>query len=196
MGCECFPEICLRYTLFDKHYKRQTQIHIQIQILDCHKPTGNNRKHTFNTIRMLKKTHQLNINQISSDISWYTYTIIWNIETLSERYNIFVGYIVLRCNPVCLCRHSTLHNATYTRKTQCLYLWYCSEKLNANITLRPGDAHMRRWTGSVLLHVMGLLPDTQNCGLRMRRECRERFPKPPLVSDSDMHHGTCVTHVP
>ena len=24
--------------------------------------------------------------------------------------------------------------------------------------------------------VMGLLPDTQNCGLRMRRECRERFP--------------------
>ena len=37
----------------------------------------------------------------------------------------------------------------------------------------------------------GLLPDTQNCGLLMRRECRERFPryrfqgKPP-----------CVTHVP
>ena len=23
---------------------------------------------------------------------------------------------------------------------------------------------------------MGLMPDTQNCGLRMRRECRERFP--------------------
>ena len=31
---------------------------------------------------------------------------------------------------------------------------------------------------------MSLLPDTRNCGLRMRRECRERFP----------HH--CVTHVP
>ena len=26
---------------------------------------------------------------------------------------------------------------------------------------------------------MGLLPETYNCGLRMRRECRERFP----------HHG-------
>ena len=25
--------------------------------------------------------------------------------------------------------------------------------------------------------LMGLLPDTQNCGLRMRRECRERFPR-------------------
>ena len=23
---------------------------------------------------------------------------------------------------------------------------------------------------------IGLLPDTQNCGLRIRRECRERFP--------------------
>ena len=48
---------------------------------------------------------------------------------------------------------------------------------------------------------MGLLPDTQNHGLRMRRECRERFPchrleGKPLVSDPSMHHGTCVTHVP
>ena len=30
----------------------------------------------------------------------------------------------------------------------------------------------------------------------MRRECRERLPPPPRVSDPDMHHGTCVTHVP
>ena len=48
---------------------------------------------------------------------------------------------------------------------------------------------------------MGLLPDTQNCGLHMRRECRERFPRhqlqrKPLVSDLGMHHGTCVRHVP
>ena len=46
-----------------------------------------------------------------------------------------------------------------------------------------------------------LLPDMQNCGLCMRRECRERFPRhrlqsKPLVSDPGMHHGTCVTHVP
>ena len=32
--------------------------------------------------------------------------------------------------------------------------------------------------------------------LRMRRECRERFPPPPQFSDPDMHHGTCVKHVP
>ena len=48
---------------------------------------------------------------------------------------------------------------------------------------------------------MGLLPDTWNCGLRMRRECRERISRhrlqrKPLVSDPGMHHGTCVTHVP
>ena len=42
---------------------------------------------------------------------------------------------------------------------------------------------------------MGLLPDTQNCGLLMRRECRHRLQRKPLISDPSMHHGTCVTHV-
>ena len=41
---------------------------------------------------------------------------------------------------------------------------------------------------------MGLLPDMQFCGLRLRRECRERFPhhplqRKPLVSYPSMHHG-------
>ena len=48
---------------------------------------------------------------------------------------------------------------------------------------------------------MGLLPDTQNCGLGMRREFRECFPRrrlqrKPLASDPGMYNGTCVTHVP
>ena len=60
------------------------------------------------------------------------------------------------------------------------------------------DVHMSR---QLVFHGMGLLPDTQNCVLRMRRECRERFPhrqrqRKPLVSDPGMHHGTCVTRVP
>ena len=47
---------------------------------------------------------------------------------------------------------------------------------------------------------MGLLPDTWNCGLCMRRECREHFPhyrlqRKPLVSDPGMHHGTCLPHL-
>ena len=41
----------------------------------------------------------------------------------------------------------------------------------------------------------GPLTKTQNCGVRMRREYRERFPRhrhqrKPLVSDHGMHHGT------
>ena len=57
------------------------------------------------------------------------------------------------------------------------------------------------WIQMVLRNIMSLLPDTQNCGLRMRRECRERFSRhwirrKPLVSHPAKHHGTCVTHVP
>ena len=33
-------------------------------------------------------------------------------------------------------------------------------------------------------HYMGLLPDTYNCGLRMRRECRERFPPPSITKET------------
>ena len=48
---------------------------------------------------------------------------------------------------------------------------------------------------------MDLLPDAQNCGLRMRRECQDRFSRhrlnsKSLVCNPGMHHGTCVTHVP
>ena len=49
---------------------------------------------------------------------------------------------------------------------------------------------------------MSLLPDIWNCGLRMPRECRERFPRhrlqgKPLVSDPGMYYVTaCVTRVP
>ena len=54
-----------------------------------------------------------------------------------------------------------------------------------------------KWTRG---HPMGLLTNTQNRGLRMRREYREHFPRhwlqrKPLASDPGMHHGTCVTHV-
>ena len=48
---------------------------------------------------------------------------------------------------------------------------------------------------------MGPLPDAKNCGLRMRREFQESFPRhwlqrKPIVSDPGLHHGTWVTHVP
>ena len=61
--------------------------------------------------------------------------------------------------------------------------------------VRPWITHIAK------MYSLGLLPDTQNYGLRMRQECRERFPhhrlqRKPLVSDPGMHHGTCSTHVP
>ena len=50
-------------------------------------------------------------------------------------------------------------------------------------------------------YINGPLTRQINWGLRMRRECRERFPqhrsqRKPLISDPSMYHGTCVTHVP
>ena len=45
------------------------------------------------------------------------------------------------------------------------------------------------------LSSMGFLPDTQNCGAHAPR-MPGTFSPSPQVSDPDMHHGTCVTHVP
>ena len=50
---------------------------------------------------------------------------------------------------------------------------------------------------SVMRYSMDLLPDTQNCGLRMLRKCRKRFPRhklqrKPLDSDPGMHPW-CMT---
>ena len=63
------------------------------------------------------------------------------------------------------------------------------------------DSHAGNFLFYLAVFPMGLLPNTQNCGLRMRLECRERFPRhrlqrKRLVSDHGMYHGTCVTHVP
>ena len=85
------------------------------------------------------------------------------------------------------------------RDNKCKYL--------SAVMFRLGFKTKYRWndTSMVLCQkrriAMCLLPDTQNWGLRMRRECQERFPRhwhqsKPLVSDPGMHHSMCVTHVP
>ena len=58
----------------------------------------------------------------------------------------------------------------------------------------------RCWCSNFFWGCMQSLPDSQNCGLCIRRECRERFPRhrlqgEPLIIDPGMHHGTCITHV-
>ena len=42
---------------------------------------------------------------------------------------------------------------------------------------------------------MGLLPDTQNCGLRIRRECRECFPATDFKGNYYLRHARAVMHV-
>ena len=61
------------------------------------------------------------------------------------------------------------------------------------------DLLVRRW--HISLRYQSQDTNQSNYGLRMRRECRERFPRhlfqrKPLISDPGMRHGTCVTHVP
>ena len=66
-------------------------------------------------------------------------------------------------------------------------MFVCSGLLVFYITINCQDMVTR----------MGLLPDTYNCGLRMRRErfSRHRRQRKPLVSDTGMHQDTCVTHM-
>ena len=42
---------------------------------------------------------------------------------------------------------------------------------------------------------MGLLPDTQNCEVRMRRECRERFPSRSQYASRHVRRARAVMHV-
>ena len=64
--------------------------------------------------------------------------------------------------------------------------------------MRTGISHQLNW---IIRECYEPLTRYENCGLLIRRECRERFPRhrlqrKPLVNDPGMHHGTCVTHVP
>ena len=88
----------------------------------------------------------------------------------------------------------------------CYFTKYCW-KLSLNSCNSPENNGIEKSSSKACFrsrfvesYSMGLLPDTQNCGLRMRRECRERFvhrrlQRKPQASDPGMHHGTCVTHV-
>ena len=71
-----------------------------------------------------------------------------------------------------------------------LFHRYSPFKMGAEIEARSTDT---RRDGSLTRY--------ENCGLRMRRECRDcflrhRLQRKQLISDPGMRHGTCVTHVP
>ena len=85
-----------------------------------------------------------------------------------------------------------------------VFLWITLIQLDRQvwkIHMRQRESALATLNAGHMCISMGFLPDTRKCGLRMRRECRERFPRhrlqrKPLISDPGMHHGTCVTHVP
>ena len=111
----------------------------------------------------------------------------WEIQSIFEWYikilHLFDSDVILR--------YTASFEVTFNNKFDIvipLMCWFTLWILGSS-SMVPGVA----W--------LGLLPDTQNCELRMHRECRERFPRhwlqrKQLVSDPGMHHGTCVTHVP
>ena len=93
---------------------------------------------------------------------------------------------------------------TYTRAATPAgwYAWRCG---GPTVGGKPPGAvsllHKRYHVSKTTVHSMGLLPDMQNCRLRMRRGMPGTFPpsttsKEPPVSDPGMYHDTCVTHVP
>ena len=84
--------------------------------------------------------------------------------------------------------------------TNCLCHSYTTIKIYLDLAGKTGDEYTPK-AHQVITWFNGSLPDTPNCRLCMRRECRERFlrhrfQRKPLVNDLNIHHGTCVTHVP
>ena len=98
-------------------------------------------------------------------------------------------YLLVKVKPFQRCKDKLCNIPTH------LFLSLC---YNRDMTSRPLNDENKCFSDSGC--TMGLLPDTWNCGLRMRQECRERFPRhrlqrKPLLSDLSMHHGMCITHV-
>ena len=80
-------------------------------------------------------------------------------------------------------------------------VWMCQLGTHGGHNAAPLSGKSRIVCSHDIILIMGLLPDWWNCGLRMRRECQEGFPRhrpqrKPLVSDPGMHHSTRITRVP
>ena len=92
------------------------------------------------------------------------------------------------------------------QKPNCIDVIFEMKSTNGNknvMTPREGDGNIfkmsreynlyfvRHYRTYVLPLPMGLLPDSAHA-----QGMTGTFSPPPRVSDPDMHHGTCVTHVP
>ena len=111
-------------------------------------------------------------------------TVPWNSVRFKCTLHRLAPWILLYVDDICC------HRPSPTAPSNCLNQSSLSSMTTSGILCQSHESNYMRF-----------LPDTQNCGLRMRREYRERFlrhrlQRKPLVSNPGVHHGTCVTHVP
>ena len=106
--------------------------------------------------------------------SWTSFEInlLWFVQFVSRRHVNMSPFIGSMLNAVANC-----------------YMWCCVVSKPWSLDFRgtflsptrvDSPLTIRQWPiclNRIGVNWMGLLPDTLNCGLRMRRECRERFPR-------------------
>ena len=124
--------------------------------------------------------------------------VVWMIEDAARG---FLDKHIKQCIYMTLPHISKWHVTKWLTYTSCKAFDYSWSDSIENLFQCEYQLALVNYNLKIAGITMGLLPDTHNCGLSMRRECREHFPRhrfqrKPLVSDPTMHHGTCITHVP
>ena len=87
---------------------------------------------------------------------------------------------------------SHMHESGTWIFTVCIVVLSSSSKNVINLSVSFNCVPWCWWWLYVVIHrtilPMGILPDTLNCGLRMRRECRQRFPAWRTCRDACRDH--------
>ena len=134
-------------------------------------------------------------------------------------YQMFISYFLWYCHVLLICRwppilHQLGIASNNNSSINIIYSWlhcvsncksrYCELRGPLDTSSNANSMHVNDMTlcyQNEYMITMDVLAELWNCGWRMLRKCRKRFPqhrlqRKPLVSDSGMHHGKCVTHVP
>ena len=162
---------------------------------------------------MLSPTHsQPHLSRLSANFTW-TLNTIYSTEGLP-----YLGFQRYACSLHCLTSRNCIDYAVYaglpreTIPTTCdisvgkmkiqIYFYASSNKIGTKKDVSSKLPVCRRLTIWVE-YILPLLPIYCNGPLARSVKLRvahapgmpETFPPPTRVSDPDMHHGTCVTHV-
>ena len=144
--------------------------------LSSWKSSINNKKHLYNGDSMtVKSSVATTFSHFANFIANYhkrrkrwrkheEFALKWNIHIHGDKWTDnschFHNCATVLCNNLAM-----IKKGVYADKIRILVSW------NSYFPWRWNKVSL------IIAFTMGLLPDTQNCGLRMRRECRERFPR-------------------